>query len=289
MQSITDRAMLVDLTIKQWTAAKHDRNVSQEVAQLHGSDATMGRYNKLLIGREALEKLRKVATAAGQEHRRRTLPWLDNGARILSSEGYFGYAELMRCFEAEWEQAVDEFVHDYPACVDQAQCRLNGLFRSDEYPPAHRIRDRFSFGYNVFPLPSSQDFRVELGAAETARIQASIQDQVSEALEAATRDVWERMRTAVGHMVERLWTYRVTADGVNGKFHDTLVENVRELVELLPTLNVTDNTTMAELSDRMKADLCLYSAQTLRDSTSARERTAAAAEDILHHIEAFAA
>jgi len=31
------------------------------------------------------------------------------------------------------------------------------------------------------------------------------------------------------------------------------------------------------------------SAQTLRDSTSARERTAAAAEDILHHIEAFAA
>ncbi|MGI8552470.1 MAG: hypothetical protein ACR2PL_17030, partial [Dehalococcoidia bacterium] len=91
------------------------------------------------------------------------------------------------------------------------------------------------------------------------------------------------------HMVERLWSYRVTAEGVNGKFHDTLVENVRELVDLLPTLNVTGNTTMAELSERMKAELCRYSAQTLRDSTSARERTAAAAEDILHHIEAFAA
>jgi len=289
MSSITEHAMLVDLTIKQWTAAKHDRKVSQEVAQLHGSDATMGRYNKLLVGREALEKLRKSATAAGQEHRRRTLPWLDSGPRILSSEGYFGYAEVMRGFEAEWEEAVDEFGHEYPAHIDDAQCRLNGLFRPEDYPPAHRIRDHFSFGYNVFPLPSSEDFRVQLGDVETARVRASIQDQLNQALDAATRDVWDRMQLAVGHMVERLSVYRVTAEGVSGKFHDTLVDNVRELVDLLPTLNITGSAAIVELTERMNTELCRYSAQTLRDSTDARERTAAAAENILNHIEAFAA
>ncbi|MDE3075896.1 MAG: hypothetical protein KGJ86_10755, partial [Chloroflexota bacterium] len=154
MTSITERAMLVDLTIKQWTAAKHDRKVSQEVAQLHDSDASMGRYHKLLIGREALERLRQIATAAGQEHRRRTLPWLDNGARILSAEGYFGYTEVMRRFEGEWEAAVDSFAREYPTYIDEGRRRLNGLFRPEDYPSAHCIRDRFSFGYNVFPLPS---------------------------------------------------------------------------------------------------------------------------------------
>ena len=289
MTAITERAMLVDLNITQWTAAKHDRKVSQEVAELHGSDASMGRFHKLLIGREALETLRQVATSAGQEHRRRTLPWLDNGARILGAEGSFAYAEAMRRSESEWETAVDSFARDYPAYIDEGRRRLNGLFRSDDYPPAHCIRDRFSFGYNVFPLPSEHDFRVELGEVETARVRESIQNQVNDALDAAMRDVWERMRAVIGHMAERLRAYSVTADGVTGKFHDTLVENVRQLVDLLPSLNVTANPAIAEFTERMRAELCAYTPQTLRDSQMARERTALAAEEILSRMEAVAA
>ncbi len=289
MTSITERAMLVDLTIKQWTAAKNDPKVSQQVAELHGSDASMGRYHKLLIGREALEQLRQLAAAAGQEHRRRTLPWLDNGARILSAEGYFGYAEVMRGFESQWEPALDTFVRDYPAYMEEARQKLNGLYRADDYPSSHGIRDRFSFGYNVFPLPSQLDFRVQLGDAETARVQASIEDQVNQALDAAMKDVWERIRDAVGHMAERLRAYTVSAEGVNGAFRDTLVQNVRDLVDILPSLNVRDNPALAEFTERMRAELCAYSPQTLRDSKCARERTAAAAEDILSRVEAYAA
>src|SRR5581483_11081703 len=289
MTSITERAMLVDLTIKQWTAAKHDRKVSHEVAELHGSDASMGRYHKLLIGREALEQLRQIATAAGQEHRRRTLPWLDNGARILGADGYFAYSEAMRGFESQWEPALDTFVRDYPAYMDEARQKLNGLYRADDYPPAHCVRDRFSFGYNVFPLPSQDDFRVQLGDAETARVQASIEDQVNQALDAAMKDVWVRIRDVVGHMAERLRTYTVSADGVSGAFRDSLVQNVRDLVDILPSLNLRSNPAIAEFTEQMKAELCAYSPQTLRSSKCARERTAAAAEDILSRVRAFAA
>ncbi len=289
MTSITERAMLVDLTIKQWTAAKHDRKVTQQVADLHGSDASMGRYHKLLIGREALEQLRQIATAAGQEHRRRTLPWLDNGARMLSAEGYFAYTEVMRQYEAQWEPALDDFVRDYPDYVDEARRRLNGLFRPEDYPPVQCVRDRFAFGYNIFPLPSQQDFRVQLGDAETARVQASIEEQVNQALDAAMKDVWERIRDVVGHMAERLRAYTVSADGVSGAFRDSLVQNVRDLVDILPSLNVRNNPAIAEFTERMKAELCNSSPQTLRCSKLARERTAAAAEDILSRVQAYAA
>ncbi|MDE3075564.1 MAG: hypothetical protein KGJ86_09050, partial [Chloroflexota bacterium] len=127
------------------------------------------------------------------------------------------------------------------------------------------------------------------GDAETERVRASIEEQVNQALDAAMREVWDRIRDVVGHMAERLRAYTVTSDGVNGTFRDTLVQNVRDLVDLLPSLNIQANPALAEFTERMRAELCNYSPQTLRSSKNARERTAAAAEDILSRVEAYAA
>ena len=49
---ITERAMLAAVHISIWTAIKHDRKVSREVAEQHGAYAGAGRYNKQLL-REA--------------------------------------------------------------------------------------------------------------------------------------------------------------------------------------------------------------------------------------------
>ncbi|MBV8674989.1 MAG: hypothetical protein JOZ33_16285, partial [Acidobacteriaceae bacterium] len=49
---ITERAMLAAVHISIWTAVKHDRKVSREVAERHGAYDGAGRYNKQLL-REA--------------------------------------------------------------------------------------------------------------------------------------------------------------------------------------------------------------------------------------------
>jgi hypothetical protein len=46
---ITERAMLAAVHISIWTAVKHDRNVSRQVADEHGAPETAGRYNKKLL------------------------------------------------------------------------------------------------------------------------------------------------------------------------------------------------------------------------------------------------
>ena len=68
------RAMLVELTIRQWTARKHDRKVSREVDQGHGAQ-NAGRFNKQLIAKDALEKIAKKAGAIREFHYAHTLPW----------------------------------------------------------------------------------------------------------------------------------------------------------------------------------------------------------------------
>ena len=43
---ITDKAMLAAVHISIWTAVKHDRKVSRDVADQHGAHQGAGRYNK---------------------------------------------------------------------------------------------------------------------------------------------------------------------------------------------------------------------------------------------------
>ena len=46
---ITERAMLAAVHISIWTAVKHDRKISRDVAQQHGAHQSAGRYNKQLL------------------------------------------------------------------------------------------------------------------------------------------------------------------------------------------------------------------------------------------------
>lgn len=285
--SITERAMLVSLNIQQWMGAKHDKQVSKEVATRHKSDENMGRFQKLLVGKEALEKLRELTSKARHEHYNRTLPWADGGCRILSAKGYFEYAERMRELQAEWDVAVTDFVRQYPQYVDDARKRLNGLFKQDDYPAAAKMHRKFSFKFDVLPMPTGDDFRVKLGDDETARVRAEIEQSVNESLEHAMNDVWERLRDVVARMVERLRAYNVTDKGVENPFRDSLVDNVRELLEMLPTLNITDDRKLNQFAKRIKSELCANNADVLRENDTTRDATAKAAEKILKEMENF--
>jgi hypothetical protein len=108
---ITERAMLAAIHISIWTAVKHDRKVSQDVAHQHGAHVGAGRYNKqLLNGAEKLEELRTLAGQIRQHFYRITLPWSDEGFRLLPSNFYFDLMARMREFEARFDQGVENFL-----------------------------------------------------------------------------------------------------------------------------------------------------------------------------------
>jgi len=286
--SITTRAMLVSLNIQQWFGNKHDRKVAQEVADNHKSDVSMGRFVKKLVAKESLDKIRRITSAARLEHYKRTLPWQDGGTRILSSVAYFDYAEKMREFSAEWDAAVAEFLDEYPQLVADARKRLNGLFNQADYPAVNRMPRKFSFRFDVMPMPTAEDFRVQLGDEATARVRAEIEESVNASLKAAMDDIWQRLVDVVAHMKERLDLYSVEKDGtVNHAFRDSLVENVRELLAILPSLNITEDAKLKQMATRIDKELCTFSAEELRNDETARKETAQAAEAILKGMEAF--
>lgn len=289
---LSERAMLARLSITQWTAKKHDKRVSDDTNRAHGASSEAGQYTKNLVAKDALAALSRIAEAARGAHSMLTLPWLDDGQRILPAAGYIVYVNRMREHRELFDQAAREFISSYPSFVEQAKRDLNGLFSIEDYPDPTVIADRFGFKTRILPVPNAQDFRVQIGDDSAAILRADVEQAGREALEGAMRDAWERISDVVGRMVERLNAYKPAkekGEKTEGKFHNSLTENIKDLVAILPMLNLTNSPEMAAIIQRMEMDLLEYSAQDLRDDETARKSTAQAAQAILSEVASFLA
>jgi hypothetical protein len=187
---ITEKAMLAAVHISIWTAVKHDRGVSRDVAERNGAPMSAGRYNKqLLRGADKLDELRTLAGQVRQYFYKITLPWTDEGYRLLPANLYFDLTARMREFEASFEQGVEAFLAIYPQYIEQVRPELNGLFREEDYPKAEKLRRKFGVKLEVLPIPTGNDFRVQMSAEEQARVAREIDSNVRQSL---VRAMWSR-------------------------------------------------------------------------------------------------
>jgi hypothetical protein len=277
---ITERAMLAAVHISIWTAIKHDRKVSREVAEQHGAYAGAGRYNKQLFREaERLESLRSLSGQIRQYFYKITLPWSDEGYRLLPAHFYFELTAKMREFEQAFAQQVEEFLAVYPSYIEQVRPDLNGLFREEDYPSTDKLRNKFGVRLEVLPIPSGNDFRVTLSEEEQARVAREIDENVRQSLQRGTEDLWVRLKGVVAHLVERL-------SEPESRFHASLVTNICELVELLPRLNVNQDEELNRFAGEIRDRLCGSTARDLKKNEILRAATANDATQILTEIDA---
>jgi hypothetical protein len=284
---LASRAMLVVPSIRQWSGRKLDREVTDAAAVEFQADSDAGRFNKLLIGREHIAAIARIAGKARNETYYQTAPWLDDGARVLPAMGYERFRATMLGLQGEFNRAVCEFVRAYPRLIDESRARLGGMFKESDYPPADQIASRYGFSIRYLPIPTSGDFRLDVPGADSIR--AEIATAESEIAAAASRDAARRLLESVQHMAEKLAAYQ--PGGNDGRaqnvFRDSLVENVRDLVEILPGLNLADSPVVTGLRELVAKHLCGNDAKTLREDSAVREKTARAASAIVAKMSEF--
>lgn len=284
--SITTRAMLARVTIRSWGGRALDRKVTEEVAEQHGVSTNAGRYNKQLVPKARLEPIAKAAGALRMYHYEHTLPWMDDGGRILPAAAFETYRAGMLGLKDGFDSAVEKFLADWPAIMEEAKAELGSLFRPGDYPTDPG--SLFGVRLGTMPMPSADDFRVSLGDQDVTAIKRQIEEDAQAALKAAVADTVGRIRTVVGAMSERLRAYRVNPDTgkQEGVFRDSLVGNVRDLVAILPALNLTNDPVIARAISEMST-LCAYEAEELRTHPGKRSETLAAADAILAGMEGY--
>jgi hypothetical protein len=274
---IQNSAMLVDLNISVWLGRKMDRKVSQEIDGTKNAKTRAGNYHKkLLPSMEKLETLQSIANSTRQWHYDNTLPWSDNGTRLLPMANFFDYKAGLSERERAFEQAASEFYAEYPNLISAAALKLVDLFDRDDYPSVNDIKHKNRFTYTFIPVPVSGDFRVDAPEAAQRELQAQYEKYYNDKLEGATRDLWDRLHECLKHISNKL------AGTEKQIFRDSLVNNTTELCEMLTRLNVTNDPKLENARREVEKALVGLTAVDLRKDDALRQNTKARVDAILN-------
>jgi hypothetical protein len=262
MTALQNKAMLATLSISRWTARKFDRKTSTEVDQLHNAKDG-GRFNKILVDKAHTRDLMASAASMREYHYKMTLPWDDEGPRLLPARSYMSYTNTMRGLRAKDEQLRRSFLVHYPQLVQEARKRLGSLYDPQDYPDVNDIATKFDIRINMTPVPSANDFRVDVSEEAAAEIRASIEAESAAKFSNAMKDCYRRLHETVSHIHD-------TLSKDDPRIYDTLVSNAQQLVNCLPALNLTDDPVLETLRG-MLHDALPVSADVLRVSKARRK------------------
>lgn len=285
---ITSKALLSTLSISMWGGAVIDKRVSSEVAVKENAAVDAGNYTKRLVGKSYLGALQAIASAARQAHYAMTLPWSDQGARMLPAAMFDDYATKMSALRDRFAAALEDFLRQYPAVRAAAQIRLGDMFKDDDFPDDNKLRNMFSFGVRYEPIPVA-DFRVKLSTDQVKALEQDFQKASDERVAEAMSSLWQRTYDAVQHLADKLDNYGVKGDGDKrgAFFKNSTIENLREIAALLPAMNLTADARLDGLAREILDKLGAYDADSLREDETLRRSTADDAKAIMAKMSAY--
>lgn len=276
--SLATKCMIIDLRISKYNGYKTDQKASNKLVRESNAQAGSAVVNKRVVPKEALEAITTAYNALKAHRDQHTLPWSSKGPRIMTRNIFelfmSGYGEL----ERQFNDAVEEFVTiKYPPVRDKAAFRLGDLFNDKDYPPPEELRKKFSVSLDIDGITEPNDFRIALPEAELNKLKVTMEESLSRRLSDAMQDVWLRIAELLEHYIEKM-------DDEEAIFRDSTVNNLVELMNILPGLNVTGDPKLREIRQRIMNTIGSYEPADLRKGGDLRAAAAKEAREIRESI-----
>lgn len=276
------KVMLARLSVSSWSAKRFDDRATDEVASNHQAEGEMkkdiGRFNKRLIlkGAAEYENLGRIEARARAAFHDSTLAYDGDGIRLMPVRSYMDYVAHYQAYKDRYSAALEEFLMTYPQLKEDARKALNGLFVDADYPSASQLRSRYAMKLDVWPFPEASHFSVDCLTPEAAE---AIRDQIEEAQMAAFARSKEEVRTRLLDVVSHM-ALRLLAAAEGGRLHDSVLNNVKETIAILPKLNFLDDPQITKAIEYARDRLSAYAIDGLRTNRSLCIPAARAAQDV---------
>jgi len=276
-------AMLVELSISQWTARKLDKSTTDEViANKQAGDKGAARVNKhLLAGRTELEVINQHVVQTRDYVYNNTLPWSDSGIRLLPTAKFMEFTTTLRDMEDKFFELVNDFITVYPTLITAQAMALGSMFNRNDYPSASDIAHRFRFNANYMPVPTAGDFRIDVGNDAQKELQEKLTKLADERIENAMTDIRMRLREHLERMSDRLSSDIVAGQIKPRVFHNSLLDNAHELCNLARDLNLTNDYDLEQARLALQNAIRGLDVKDLRRDMPTRNDTKAQVDSIL--------
>lgn len=263
-------AVLVKLSISIFPNTRQDRAITDHVKLTKALGNGAGKWVKYKLPDESLEPIRKFCGEVRAFHYLHTSIWED-GQRLLSAKARPNHdGRFTDHFEPQFKKLVDEFCAQYPNWIEQARIMHGATFDSADYPELETIRGMFRINREYCPVPKPEHFNAEMKGMYGMALQALTEKKIGDAM----ADAWDRLIKPVQAMAEKL----SSPDSI---FRDSLVENVRQMVQIIPDLNLTNDGALKEAAEIIQAQLATLNVDTLRESKVDRKDAAEKAKALV--------
>ena len=279
-KKLNEKAMLAHFQISCWGGRTKDSQVSHEVTVNKNADSDSGAWWTYLVPKKALKEVYRTAAICRSTHWKFTLPWQDGGCRILPSAMFLDYKAAMREVTNDFEEAIRDFIKEYPTIMAASQQRLGKLAQNKALPSVSTLKSKFGHHTDIFPLPVAADFRVDLSSDDLDDVKKQVEESINSVTTKAMTSVWDRLYELVGKIEGTLKEPKKI-------FRDSLISNLSDFCELLPKLNITDDTSLEEMRKEAVSKLAQLKPDNLRDDKNDRKKAAKQAKDFLAKMKEY--
>ena len=304
MISISSAAMLGSINISVWEARKQDRKTAEEVTASKGARSKRAAtvHKHLFSECAALEAIKSLRGEVRQWFNTVTLPWDDNGRRIITTAQYLTVTDQARKYEQRFNALVQVFLNTYSTEISKQAFEMGALFDRAEYPPEDEVRQKFYFGFTVEPVPMSGDFRVDIGNEAAKELREQYDKAMDARVQGAVADAWRRVKEQVEWVRDRMTAVlaydpdaveEVETVGDDGKreieikkkrrpkLYDSMLEQGLALTDLLKDLNVTGDPKLEQARTALETALSRIDMDSLKESPELQQATRTAMNEIL--------
>lgn len=278
--SIANNTMVVNLQISTWSGYKLDKGMTQKVTADANAAADAARVNKHIVPKESLKEIITAAGSLRTHFYANTLPWGDNGDRLLPRLIFVEFTQDHGRLCQEFDNAVENFINEkYLAAREQAEFRMGDMFNPNDYPMPEQLRRKFAVNLDIHGVPTGKDFRVDMDQVTLDLIKKQIEAKNQDRVTVAIRDVWTRLAEILGHFASKM-----SDDSI---FRDSTVKNLEELVDMLPALNITGDPQLEQIRQDIKDSIIGYSPKDLRKDAAVRQAAAKESQRIVDQMSGF--
>jgi len=279
-KKLSERAMLTQLSFSVWTGRTKDNRISEEVIANKNAERDGGAWWTYLVSRKKMRNIHSSYNKCKFVHNNLTLPWRDGGCRILPTAMFLDYCKAMREAKAEFDEAVDEFLKEYPEILANAHKRLGHLLDGKSLPSVTEIKEKFGVYQEIYPLPDTADFRVDLSKEHVDEIRKQMKTSIDNTIEEAMTGIWQRLAELIRKIEETLSEPKKI-------FRDSLINNLKEFCELIPKLNLTNDSKLENFRKEATKKLANLRPDNLRKDKVERKTAHETAKEILKKMKEY--
>jgi hypothetical protein len=285
--SLADKALVIRVNSRAWTARRFDRELSDGVTA--GAQAVTGAArvnNYLMAGADnELKAINSIVREVRDYIDANTVPWDNAGGRLITPKAWVSMKGVLDEFMRAFHNAVATFVVMYPMNLSKAQVNLGALYDATQFPHQDDLHRLFALDVRpeALPLAAPSDPRYGMNDAELSALRTTIETTVNAKLEESLSLQWKRLREEA----ERLHNVTAPRDGRRAPIFETTVEKLSHTARVLRDMNITDNAELNATCDDILTALAGVSAESLRTSATQRDSVHAATQAVLDKLGGF--